>query len=104
MPENPRRLPELTIPPAAYEDERSREMIRAWIAKEGLHITINFGTWGDDEAISWGILLSDVAKHVSDALQKEKGKPASETLAAIQESFNREIDDPTGDTEGEFVQ
>ena len=99
-----RRLHELPIPAAAIEDGRSREMIRAWIANKGLHVTINLGTWREDEAIAWGILLSDVARHVSDALEKQEGTPAAVTLSAIRKSFNYEVDRPTSETQGGFVE
>jgi hypothetical protein len=99
-----RKEQELTIPPGALEDPQSGEMLRAWIAKGGLHCTLRIGTWKADEAIAWGILLSDAARHVADALEKEKGTKRAETLAAIRESFDREMDAPTSETEGGFVQ
>ncbi len=95
---------ELTIPPGAFEDPKSREMLRAWIAKGGLHCSLRIGTWKDKEAFAWGIVLSDAARHVADALQKENGTNRQETLAAIRESFDREMETPTSETEGNFVQ
>jgi hypothetical protein len=99
-----RKDQELAIPPGALEDPQSGEMLRAWIAKGGLHCTLRIGTWKADEAIAWGILLSDAARHVADALEKEKGTKREETLAAIRESFDREMDAPTSEIEGGFVQ
>jgi len=99
-----RKDQELAIPPGALEDPHSREMLRAWIAKGGLHCSLQIGAWKDKEAIAWGIVLSDAARHVADALAKEKGISREETLAAIRESFDREMESPTSDTEGTFVQ
>ena len=99
-----RKDQELSIPLGAQEDPQSGEMLRAWIAKGGLHCTLRIGTWKADEAIAWGILLSDAARHVADALEKETGRNRQETLAAIRESFDREMDAPTSPTEGGFVQ
>jgi len=95
---------ELLIPPKALSDPKSREMLRGWVAHEGLHCSLNVGTWGDRESMAWGILLSDAARHVADALFKEKGTKQSETLREIRTAFNNELDGPTSETEGEFVQ
>jgi hypothetical protein len=99
-----RKDQELGIPPGAAEDPKSLEMLRAWIANGGLHCNLPIGTWADREAIAWGIVLSDAARHVADALAKEKGIGREETLAAIRESFDRKIETPTAETEGDFVQ
>ncbi len=99
-----RKGQELAIPPGALEDPQSGEMLRAWIAKGGLQCSLRIGTWKEKEAIAWGIVLSDAARHVADALAKEKGINREETLAAIRESFDREMESPTSETEGNFVQ
>ncbi|MGH9509410.1 MAG: DUF5076 domain-containing protein [Terriglobales bacterium] len=95
---------ELLIPPLASSDPKAREMLRAWIAHEGLHCSLNVGSWGDKEEIGWGILLSDAARHVADALFREKGVKQVDTLREIRRVFNDELDDPTSETKGEFVQ
>ncbi len=95
---------ELLIPPSAQSDPNSREMIRAWIAHEGLHCSLDVGSWGDKEKIGWGVLLSDVARHVADALFKQKGIKQAETLREIQSVFNGELEEPSAETSGEFVQ
>ena len=51
----------------------------------------------------WGILLSDVARHVANALSGEKGLAAEQTLRQIRASFNYEMDSPTAEAKGEFV-
>jgi hypothetical protein len=92
---------QLPIPPEANTDANSTELLRAWVANNGLHCTMNLGCWGDDEAVVWGILLSDVARHVADALQKDCGSAKAETLAKIRAHFNHELDSPGG-TPGGF--
>lgn len=47
----------LLIPPAAQRDERSIQMLSAWIAEQGLHCTLNVGFFdgqGHQEAEAWG--------------------------------------------------
>jgi hypothetical protein len=55
---------ELAIPPSARSDSKARELIRAWAAHEGLHCSLSIDNWGENERLGWGILLTDVARHV----------------------------------------
>jgi hypothetical protein len=97
---------QLPIPGAAIGDPKSFEMLRAWIASNGLHCSLNIGVWESrpniEEPKAWGILLADVARHVADALTRQ-GKPKAETLAAIRGSFLVELDHATSDVTGGFV-
>jgi hypothetical protein len=95
---------ELPVPPAAQRDKKSQEMIRAWVAEEGLHCSLNIGVWGDREGTAWGILLSDVARHVSDAISKGDRTKREAILAEIQAAFEREMEKPTSPTEGSFIE
>src|SRR5688572_24543595 len=92
----------LLIPPAAAQDASSQEMVRAWIADGGLHCSINVGAFGENELIGWGILLSDIARHVGDALQQQSGVDSQDVIRAIQSTFNAELQSPTGSTQGAF--
>jgi hypothetical protein len=98
---------ELPIPDAARRDKNSREMIRAWIAERKLQCVVNIGTWATspiDEYRAWGILLADVARHVSKALEEEDGRDPRETVLAIRDEFLGELDRPTSSHEGGFAQ
>ena len=75
----------ISIPPDALTDPEAREMLRAWVAHEGLHCSLNIGQWGEREAAGWGVLLSDVACCESDDrsrydLDATRGEPAFEPL------------------------
>ena len=94
----------LAPPPNANEDPNAQEMVRAWVVNQGLHCSLNVGLFGDNEQIMWGILLSDIARHVANAMEKSQGTPAPETLRAIAESFNFELRTPTADTDGGFTE
>ncbi len=102
MPIDPREIP---IPPRALEDPDSRELVRAWVANGALHVSLNVGNWGDgdDEAIGWGVLLSDIARHVADALDQQDLADPVEVRARIREVFNKEMDSPTADTNGHLM-
>jgi Domain of unknown function (DUF5076) len=78
-------------------------MIRAWIANKGLHCALNVGTWREKETVGWGILLSDVARHIADALEKDQGQDRVQALKVIRDVFNDELNAPTADVAGDFV-
>ena len=93
---------ELVIPPGARSDSNAKELIRAWAAHKGLHCSLSVDNWGDNERLGWGILLTDVAKHVANALHEQKGWDKDETLREIRRVFNAELDSPTAEPEGGF--
>ncbi len=95
-------MKQLEIPPLAKNDPNAAEVLRAWVVNGGFQCSLTPGVFGDDEVIVWGILLSDVARHVADALYKSEGQDREETLKAIQMHFNAEIDSPTEETKGDF--
>jgi hypothetical protein len=93
----------LPVPPLATQDPKSQEMVRAWVANGGLHCSLNIGVFGkDNELIGWGILLSDIARHVGDALKQQAGADPDAVVRAIQVTFNRELQSPTANTQGSF--
>lgn len=95
----------LVIPPAAQRDERPVQLFSPWAAEKGLHCNMNIGMWPDggrDEPTAWGILLSDVARHIVNALQEQHSLAPADTLADIRQAFDRELDGPTSDVEGVF--
>ena len=95
---------ELAVPPNVAADKNAAELIRAWASGGGLVCGLNPTTWPKDQApISWGILLSDIARHVADALQPSYGLEKSEVLARMRCVFDTELDRPTAETKGKFV-
>jgi len=95
-------LDELPIPPSARSDKNGRELIRAWAAHNGLHCRFNVGSWADNELVALGIVLTDVVRHVADALNKDKGWDKAETIREIRRVFNAELDLPTAEPSGKF--
>lgn len=96
------------IPPAALEDETSVEMARVWVAKRGLHCVLNVGTYRDSEfreATAWGVMLADMARHLSNALVAADLETSSASaLDEIRDTMVRELKSPTSDATGEFKQ
>jgi hypothetical protein len=95
-------LNELPIPLGARSDKNAQELIRAWSAHEGLHCSLSVDRWGDSERTARGILLTDVVRHVANALYEAKGWDKAETVKEIRRVFNAELDEPTADPSGGF--
>ena len=94
----------LEVPPGAKSDKQASELIRAWAAHGGLQCSLNVDAWsGEQTTIGWGILLSDIARHISNALYESRGLDRTQTLAQIQKVFNSELESPTADVNGNFV-
>jgi Domain of unknown function (DUF5076) len=94
---------ELSIPPNARSDANAKELIRAWAAHAGLHCSLSVDNCGENERLGWGILLTDVARHVANALHEQKGWDKDETIREIRRVFNAELDSPTAEPSGEFL-
>lgn len=96
----------LTVPPAAQRDENAIQMLSAWVAENGLHCSLKIGMWqenGHNEPRAWGVLLADVVRHISNAVQEEYGEPADETADLIVQALMREFDEPTSKISGGHV-
>ena len=99
---------ELVIPPTAVADPKTVEMIRVWIADGGLHCALNIGHWTAqsadiEETTAWGILLSEVIRHVANAAEEQTGADPTATTKAIFRSLRKELGVPTADASGGFV-
>lgn len=92
---------ELPIPPAAIADAKSGEMLRAWNANQRLHCTLNVHVWEDPG--NWGILLADVVRQVANAKNESDGSDLTTTIERIRELFAAELDAPTDEPSGEFL-
>lgn len=83
---------ELAIPFAAHEAEQASEVLRAWIIDNGLHVSLQRGF--DDPAV-WGVLLTDIARHVARIFETENVCSQEEALEKIKEALDAEWDGPT---------
>lgn len=96
----------LIMPPAAEADMNAVEMARVWIASSKLHCVLNVGHWrktsGIDECRAWGIVLADIARHASLALEDSMDGDSRENLKIILESFRTEIAHKTSEHVGDW--
>jgi hypothetical protein len=93
---------ELIIPPAAAEDPKSIEVMRCWVASKALHVSLKPETWPDPAA--WGIVLADVIRHLADAYNKSYGKGKNGTIRQILSLQKSELNFPTDEPTGDFVE
>ncbi len=84
---------EMRPPPAAAEDQRSFEIARLWVANDAQHVVLRTDVW-PDPAI-WGIVLADLARHVSLAYQRKDGHDLDDVLERVLAGFHTEIEAPT---------
>ena len=90
------------MPPQIAKAKEAGELLRAWIADNGLVCSLDIGRFGDDELTMWGILMSDVVRHVADALHQQDGIPAVDAIEKIRKVLNAELTSPTAETWGSF--
>jgi hypothetical protein len=95
---------ELEYPKNVESDSKALEIVRAWVAHRGLHCSLRPDVWpADQAAIGWGILLSDIARHVADALAQAYQLDKKATLAQMRSVFDKELSTPTAETSGGYV-
>lgn len=82
----------LGVPPGALEDPDAAEILRAWIARNGLEVSF-LKVW--DEPDNWGIFLADLARHAARAYAAEGIHSESNALARIRDMLDAEWDRPT---------
>lgn len=85
----------LEPPPMAQSNPESVEVLRVWAAPGSPQQLTLRTTWQD--AGAWGLLLVDVARHVSQAYTNE-GQDPEVVLAKIRELFDAEWLAPTDES------
>jgi hypothetical protein len=81
----------LHIPPEALE-KGGVEVLRAAIVEQGLHVSLQRAF---DDPGTWGILLADIARHVSRVYAAETAGDETEIVDEIRRLFTAEFDNPT---------
>ncbi|HWX23200.1 MAG TPA: DUF5076 domain-containing protein [Candidatus Binatia bacterium] len=94
---------ECIIPEEALTDPNSRELLRAWVANEALHVSLFIPDEWEDPG-HWGVALADVTRHLADAYHKSQGVDPKQTIRRIQEMIAAELAAPTDDLTGGFVE
>ena len=94
---------ECIIPKEALADRNSREILRAWVASEALHVSLFVPDAWEDPG-HWGVALADVTRHLADAYHKSQGVEPKVAIQRIQEMMAAELAAPTDTPTGGFVE
>jgi len=78
----------LNIPAAAIADENSREILRAWVANDGMHFSYRFGQWPTEV---WGVFLSDILRQIASSAKEEDQIDPRHTVRAVMDRFMDEV-------------
>jgi aminopeptidase C len=99
---------ERPIPESALRDKDSVEMLRVWIAEEGLHCSLKVGMYHEStntpEEKAWGVILADAVRHIAKALETSYSGNYDESIKKIKESLLQELVSPTSDIKGDFIE
>jgi hypothetical protein len=79
-------------PPPLANDREAEEVMRVWVSRGDVQQVALQTHWSDPAV--WGLLLVDIARHVSQAYARQ-GRDAAETLARIRAGFDAEWSAPT---------
>jgi predicted secreted Zn-dependent protease len=83
----------LPWPDGIEDDQNATEMIRVWIAKNELQVSMLLGMWADaesydiDEKHAWGELLADLIRHIANGMRQSHGRNKDEAELAIANSL-----------------
>ena len=78
-------------PPDVSDREKAFELFRVWVAEGNPSFVITDRLWSD--AGAWGIIISDLIRHVSAAYEAAGQGDVTER---IKEAFDAEWGNPTG--------
>ena len=94
----------LSVPPVAAQDDKAFELLRYWAVDQGFQCSIRVGAYSsqgaDNEIKAWGIVLADIAQHLSDALAAQGLGSREKMLKAVMAEFASEIGSPSSSRQG----
>jgi hypothetical protein len=87
---------DLEVPPSVAADLSTKEILRIWTSDHGEQVTLRVDLF---EPAAWGLVLVDVAKHVTHAYARRGGMTANQAFSEVLSGFIAEIgqatDEPT---------
>ena len=84
---------ELPVPAVIADDDNAKELVRVWASGGKLTTTLVAEVW--DDPFAWGMMLVDLARHVTEAYANSQGREPSAVLARIRAELIAEWCHPT---------
>jgi hypothetical protein len=84
---------EQQIPNTVYDDPEAREVLRAWIAHGGLHMSFQPSFWPNPS--TWGILIVDLMRHLARGYEQDGLFTYKDALSRIRSGLDAEWEHPT---------
>lgn len=72
---------DLGVPSEVVSDAKAKEVLRAWVANEGLVCALMPETWPD--VVARGIVLADVTRHVANGQRSQRRNLSTEVPKEI---------------------
>jgi Fe-S cluster assembly ATPase SufC len=78
----------MPAPEAAINDTNSKEVLRAWVAENGMHFSFRSGQWPTEV---WGVFLSDILRQVVAAEVEETKTDPKHVVRSIMDKLMDEV-------------
>jgi Domain of unknown function (DUF5076) len=92
----------LQEPPAVDGDGGALEVLSVWIgSRDAANVVLKPDAFADPAM--WGLLLVDIARHVSNAIGETGAGDAARVLERIRQGFAAEISSPTDTPKGSWI-
>jgi len=88
----------LPVPAPVEADPNSGELIRVFVANNAAHVIFNPSAFAETEM--WGILMSDVMRHLVRGLAQSTGKNPTEVGKILMEAFSHGLTMVSAETKG----
>ena len=92
---------ELTIPPDAYNDPDSWEILRLWGSKGEQLVSISSQIGGGPDG--FGRMLAHLARHGANLFKERDDLEISDSMIMIRDAFDDEWNSPTETISGEIL-
>ena len=94
---NPKELVRAT---EVYTAKKSIEILSVWECDKKLMISLKIGAY--DDIRTWGIVIADIVRHLSDATHEINDNDINDTAQAILDICVTELENPTDRLYGYF--
>ena len=88
-------LNEISPPPGATGSVKAKEVLRCWIVDDDLRVSFLPNAFVDSIE-TWGLLLSDVARHIAQSAEQDGIASYDVARSRIKKQFDAEWNKPSG--------